>query len=162
MPLCCQWTTFNPWQPWRTETDLLFVFDVAPLSCHFPFKDKTVVYAKAPDHWGGCHTFHCSMAALALIVGACVVHLLWSGVLNTFCVGFQIKKFVWEEWTACLMQWNSQLTPEQQWNTVTLPIIIILNLIEPIGQNQIYVNFPLFATATIVAKGEKRNTSSSI
>lgn len=45
---------FNPWQPWRTETDLLFVFDVVPLSRHIHPEDRTKVHAKASDHcWAG-------------------------------------------------------------------------------------------------------------
>ena len=69
---------FNPWQPWRTETDLLFVFDVVPLSRHIQPEDETVVHAKASDRWSGCNTVHCSeaVAALARITHSCVVHLL--------------------------------------------------------------------------------------
>ncbi|KAI9546533.1 hypothetical protein NQZ68_026754 [Dissostichus eleginoides] len=55
----------NPWQPWRTETDLLFVFDVVPLSHHIHPEDQTEVRAKPVDRHRGCDTFHCSEALLA-------------------------------------------------------------------------------------------------
>lgn len=73
---------FNPWQPWRTKTDLLFVFDVEPLSRHILPEERTVVHAKASDHCWGCNTFYCCEAEAVLAVDSCAVHLLGGSVFE--------------------------------------------------------------------------------